>query len=57
MMALIILLISLLGYGSPADYVDYSEAQLNQEILDAQAAQSDGGGGDWDQPSMTPEEE
>lgn len=61
MLSLITILISLVGYGTPTDYTGYTEAQLNQEIAEAQAAQSttedgteqtDGGGGDWDQPSI-----
>ncbi|MEQ8908570.1 MAG: hypothetical protein RIC95_05230 [Vicingaceae bacterium] len=60
MTSLITLLISLLGYGSPADYTDYTEDQLNTEIAAAQADQDDntddgGGWGDWDQPGVTPE--
>ncbi len=51
---LITLLISLLGYGSPADFSDYSEAQLQNEISIQQTQQSneyaseDDNGGDWD---------
>lgn len=52
MAALITLLISLLGYGSPADYSTYTEAQLNHEIEMAQAAQTEGHGTDWDQPGV-----
>ncbi|MEQ8624015.1 MAG: hypothetical protein RJQ00_04145 [Vicingaceae bacterium] len=45
MTTLITLLISLLGYGTPADYADYTEDQLNTEIAEAQ----DGGiAGEWD---------
>lgn len=36
MTTLITLLISLLGYGTPADYADYSEDQLHTEIEMAQ---------------------
>jgi hypothetical protein len=55
MINLITILISLLGYGSPADYSDYSEAQLNTEINQAQNQEPmdespDGRGGDWDIP-------
>lgn len=57
MLTLITLLISLLGYGTPSDYNGYTEAQLNQEIAEAEAAQStdstdDGSGSDWDSPSI-----
>ena len=51
MTTLITLLISLLGYGSPAEYVDYSEDQLNTMIIEAEeATESDDGGinGGWD---------
>lgn len=53
MTTLITLLISLLGYGTPADYADYSEDQLNTEIEMAQQNQVDNeaDGGiltDWD---------
>lgn len=51
MTTLITLLISLLGYGSPADYADYTEDQLNIEITEAQEATQtpDGGNtGQWD---------
>lgn len=51
MISLITVLISLLGYGTPADYAGYTEAQLQQEITVAQAATNDGGGSDWDSPS------
>ena len=65
MTSLITLLISLLGYGTPADYADYTEDQLNAEIEMAQADQNDddgdstddGGGWDeWDSPNMDPTE-
>jgi len=56
MTTLITLLISLLGYGSPADYTDYTEAQLITEIETVQnnqntsAPEDDGGGWDiWDE--------
>lgn len=48
MTTLITLLISLLGYGSPADYENYTEDQLNYEIEMAQ--DSEGGVHDWDDP-------
>jgi len=60
MTTLITLLISLLGYGSPADYADYTEAQLNTEIIEAQeeAKSTDGGlNGGWDTETKTPEVE
>ena len=44
MTALITILISLLGYGTPADYANHSEAQLQNEITLA----SDGSLGDHD---------
>ena len=46
MTSLITLLISLLGYGTPADYENYTEAELNHEIEMAQqeqAEEEDGG--------------
>ena len=55
MTTLITLLISLLGYGTPADYADYSEDQLNTEIIEAQevSENSDGGVADnWDDPRV-----
>lgn len=55
MTTLITLLISLLGYGSPADYADLTEDQLNMEIIEAQeeANSSDGGNtGQWDTGSL-----
>ena len=52
MTSLITLLISLLGYGSPADYTDYTEAQLQDQIEMAQEQNAtlneDGGWEDWD---------
>ena len=51
MTALITLLISLLGYGTPEDYKDYSEDQLNEQIEYAESSSTtdDGGGtGGWD---------
>jgi hypothetical protein len=51
MTALITILISLLGYGSPSDYQNYSEDQLKQEIATAEATSSvDGGGGSMEWP-------
>lgn len=57
MTSLITILIALLGYGSPSDYEGYTEEQLNVEIAEAEAAQTesnsdnDGGGwDDWDEP-------
>jgi hypothetical protein len=64
MTSLITLLISLLGYGTPADYSDYSEDQLNEEIAMAQEEQdpadsesTDDGGGweDWENPDVAME--
>ena len=56
MTTLIAILISLLGYGSPSDYSDYSEDQLNEEIAQAEAdaalSEDDGIGGDWDSPGV-----
>lgn len=43
MTTLITILISLLGYGTPADYADYTEAQLQEEINMIQESQEDGG--------------
>lgn len=52
MTSLITLLISLLGYGSPADYTDYTEAQLQDQIEMAQEQNAtlneDGGWETWD---------
>jgi len=55
MTALITILISILGYGSPADFQDYSEDQLQQEItLSRESTQTstnvDGGGGSMEWP-------
>lgn len=51
MTALITLLISILGYGSPADYSNYSEDELRQEILVADQTNSvDGGAGSLEWP-------
>lgn len=64
MTSLIAILIALLGYGSPSDYEGYTEEQLEAEIAEAEAAQTesnsddDGGGWDqWDDPSVAPEPE
>lgn len=43
MTTLITILISLLGYGTPADYAEYTEVQLQKEIQIAQENQVDGG--------------
>mgnify|MGYP003112663383 CR=1 FL=1 len=51
MTALITILISLLGYGTPADYQNYSEDQLKQEIAIAgTSTEVDGGGGSMEWP-------
>ncbi len=54
MTSLITLLISLLGYGTPADFSHMTEAELQHEITVAEAAHSngdqDGGWDDWDFP-------
>ncbi len=57
MAALITLLISLLGYGTPSDYDGYTEEQLNQEIAEAQETETEDGGGweEWNEPGYTPE--
>ena len=60
MTTLITLLISLLGYGTPTDYADYSEDQLTMEIIEVQeeAQHADGGtNGGWDTGQRTPEGE
>lgn len=46
MTSLITILISLLGYGSPAEYENYTEAELQTEIQIA--SELDGGFDDWD---------
>ena len=60
METLIAILISLLGYGEPADFEGYTEDQLITEIEEAEATQSttDDGGtfGDWDVPGATGDE-
>ncbi len=55
MTSLITLLISLLGYGTPADFEHYTEAELNEQIEivqndQAEGTQDDDGGilDDWD---------
>lgn len=42
MTTLITILISLLGYGTPADYSDYTETQLQQEIDSVQKQNDEG---------------
>lgn len=51
MTALITILISLLGYGNPSDYTDYTEAQLQHEITLAEESNLDGGAGGFDDPN------
>lgn len=46
MTSLITILISLLGYGSPADFTDYTESQLQNEIEMTQ--EQEGILGDWE---------
>ena len=49
MTALITILISLLGYGSPSDYDGYTQTQLENEIAIAEASSNaDGGAGSFD---------
>lgn len=56
MTSLITLLISLLGYGTPADFDNMSENELNQAIAEAQQQEEDGGTwGDWDDASVSEE--
>ena len=59
METLIAILISLLGYGEPADFEGYTEDQLITEIEAAEAEQTtdDDGGvfGDWDSPGVNPD--
>ena len=56
MTSLITLLISLLGYGTPADFDSMTENELNQAIEEAQQQAADGGTwGDWDDPSVSEE--
>lgn len=47
MTSLITILISLLGYGTPADYTNYSEAELETQIEVAQ--EKEGIFDEWDQ--------
>jgi hypothetical protein len=51
MTTLIILLISLLGYGTSANFADMNEAELTHEIKMAQA-DADGGTAGWDFPGV-----
>lgn len=49
MTALITILISLLGYGSPSDFETYTQAELENEISIATSTTSaDGGAGSFD---------
>lgn len=50
MTALITILISLLGYGTPSDYEGYTESQLQHEITLAEQTTTnvDGGAGQFD---------
>jgi hypothetical protein len=49
MVTLITLLISLLGYGTSADFQDLTESQLHDQIGQAQVENTDGGtAGEWD---------
>ena len=49
MTALITILISLLGYGSPSDFDGYTQDQLEKEISIAQSTSNvDGGAGSFD---------
>ena len=52
MLELILLLISLLGYGEISDFEDLTEEELQARIIAAQQAHSDEGrnGYDWDHP-------
>ncbi|MFT5667253.1 MAG: hypothetical protein ACI9DK_001442 [Vicingaceae bacterium] len=52
MTTLITLLISLLGYGTSADFSHMNETELNHEIEMAQA-DADGGTAGWDFPGVT----
>jgi hypothetical protein len=51
MTTLIILLMSLLGHGTTANFADMNEAELNHEIEMAQA-QDGGGTQGWDFPGV-----
>jgi len=49
MITLITLLISLLGYGAPADFNNLTEDELNERIAMSQQSNRDGGtAGEWD---------
>lgn len=51
MTSLITILISLLGYGTPADFSHMTEAELQHEITVAEESNTqDGGWDDWDFP-------
>jgi len=51
MTALITILISILGYGSPAEFQDLSEDQLKQKIATTETTSNvDGGGGSMEWP-------
>lgn len=53
MTTLIAILISLLGYGTSADFDGYTEEQLAAEIISLDASYADDGGVlDWDVPSV-----
>lgn len=58
MATLIALLISLLGYGTPAEFEQYTEAELEAGIEYLQDnAQADGGNGiGWDTPEVVSED-
>ena len=47
MTSLITILISLLGYGTPADYTNHTEQELVNEIELAQ--EEEGGFGEWEE--------
>lgn len=51
MIHLITLLISLLGYGTPEDFSNWTEEEITTEIQ----AQQDGRGGEWELPNYTQE--
>jgi len=53
MITLITLLISLFGYGTPADFNNLTEDQLNERITMSQQGNRDGGIGDpWEHPDV-----
>ncbi len=52
MITLITLLISLLGYGSPADFQNFSETELNNQIEMAQGNLDGGHGNPWEDPGV-----